>query len=478
MANFSSRQLQVAASELMRFQMGVCLLRLVITNDTGGRSNWGCQATSRAFEAFVRDAFAGFQDPVLDKIPLAAPHPLDRSFQALFGRTIREVYSQMEPEKKCLELLENLARERFQSQYQKIEQADVVLFQGEGSVGPAWTFENLRVFALPVLAARRLGKPVFALNQTIYAANASDAKVLRSIYSGFSMVCVREARSYDFARSIGIDNALLCPDFAFGVPVNTRKYRVNLPNRYFCVTGSAAAHAFDNDRYAALIKLLSATFKAKPVFMHSRRKDRLEMVEVLKTFNSDEFIEFSSEDYPDSIQLRHLLENALFAIGGRYHTGVVALGLGTPTIFFPGNTFKSEGIGPMLELDVDVVQETDQSTIVARLQTLLENRSETRSLILAKIDSLERKFSAMSEYLANAARCVVAEQPLPPAPNVLSPQKFSQEWSDRHSEIYSRSNAKKRKLPRIAPLERAKLARLRRAHGYAKSLEDSFINLP
>ena len=307
-AYFSSRQLQVAASELMRFQMGVCLLRLVITNDTGGRSNWGCQATSRAFEAFVRDAFAGFQDPVLDKIPLAAPHPLDRSFQALFGRTIREVYSQMETEKKCLELLENLARERFQSQYQKIEQADVVLFQGEGSVGPAWTFENLRVFALPVLAARRLGKPVFALNQTIYAANASDAKVLRSIFSGFSMVCVREARSYDFARSIGIDNALLCPDFAFGVPVNTRKYRVNLPNRYFCVTGSAAAHAFDNDRYAALIKLLSATFKAKPVFMHSRRKDRLEMAEVLKTFNSDEFIEFSSEDYPDSIQLRDLLE--------------------------------------------------------------------------------------------------------------------------------------------------------------------------
>ena len=63
-------------------------MRVALTNYTGDRGNWGCQATSRNLLALLKETFSANPSASIDVIPFPTAHPIDRLSEAANGEKI------------------------------------------------------------------------------------------------------------------------------------------------------------------------------------------------------------------------------------------------------------------------------------------------------------------------------------------------------------------------------------------------------
>lgn len=442
-------------------------MKIALTNYTGGRSNWGCRATSIGLVDFLR-AECLPPDARLDTVPLPVAHEVDQLHEAVHGNRLRAIYATAQPSPADLDLLERLTRERFGTYFDIVRDADVVLFQGEGSIGPGNYLRNVRLFGLPFLASRKWKKPVLSLNQTIYAAGKGDRAVLASIFSGFDLVAVREAASYAFAKEMRLlDRLVCCPDMAFREDrVTSARSPVGVDREYFCVSGSAALKKLDEKMIVHAVDRIAEATGLVPVLVHSRKQDREMMETKLASSRS-----ISAEEVPDHRQLVSILAGAKFVFGGRYHTAVSALSQTTPVIMLPGNTFKSEGIADLIGVDLRVFEPSEVSGIVETALDLVARQNEIRAGIaagLARIASMQAEFASLvRESLRNRNVDVTRYASLHP----------SVRWADRHrfDRIYAKVNRPRRRFVFFAG---AALARLRQAPDFRDQIARTFADLP
>jgi polysaccharide pyruvyl transferase WcaK-like protein len=443
-------------------------MRIVVTNYTGDRGNWGCQATSRNLLAFLRRTFSTDAAAEISTIPLPAGHPVDSLFEVVHGDRIRAIYANTEPGTAELNFLDALARERFGSAYERARQADVVVFQGEGSVGPSFYFSTPILFALPFLAAHLWKKPVLSLNQTLYASTDEEKAILRSIFNSFDLIAVREMASYRFAREIGISRTVLCPDMALGDFDHALPGIAQTPRQgYFCVSGSAA------------IRSVAERHGLKPVFMVSRRKDESILAMAGSELGGIPFDVVSSENSPEVESVLPVLRSAKFVIGGRYHTAVSALSQSTPVILLPGNTFKSEGIGPMLGLDIPVLDIQEREAILARVDDIVGHENEMRSAVSRTVAEARQSYDALAGYMKGIVdQRVLAPGNASPEPDPrLTPALAKGAGQIKHDVIYRQRNYHVRPM-RLKWMKALKLKNIRRKPGYAQSIEATLTDLP
>lgn len=440
-------------------------MKIALTNYTGGRSNWGCRATSIGLVDFLRNECLP-PDAQLDTVPLPVSHDMDWLHEAVHGHRLRAIYSSSHPNEADLELLEALVRERFGVYHDVVRDADMVVFQGEGSVGPGNFLRNVRLFGLPFLASRKWKKPVISLNQTIYAAGQDDRRVLASIFCGFDIVAVREAASYFFAREMGLSDRLVCsPDMAFR-DVQATTETVVSDERYFCVTGSAALKKLDERKIADAVDRIAGATGLTPVLLHSRRQDRELLVNKLPASRS-----IGKDTMPDHRNMISLLAGAKFVFGGRYHSAVSALSQTTPPILLPGNTFKSEGIADLIGVDFRVFAPSETAAIVAASLDLCARQDQYRSRIaagLARIADMHSAFAGLMRESLSGQRVDVSRF------TSLHP---TVRWVDRHrfDDLYARVNRRQRRFEFFA---KAKLSRLQRATEATDTIARTFVDLP
>lgn len=442
-------------------------MKIALTNFTGGRSNWGCRATSLGLTAFLGSECLP-RDAVLETVPLPRNHALDRLHEAAHGSRIREIYGKEQPTDGDLELIERLTRERFGHYFDLVRDADVVLFQGEGSIGPSDYLRNVRLFGLPFLAGRKWKKPVLSLNQTLFAASESDRNVLRAIMRGFDLVAVREAASYAFGREMGLSERLVCcPDMAFREERTARSAStVMVEGDYFCVTGSAMLGELDLRMIARTVDAIADATGLAPVLLHSRRKDR----EVLgRMLNSSRKI--GAADVPDHEDIVAILSRSKFVFGGRYHTAVSALSKTTPVILLPGNTFKSEGISDLIGVDFRVFSPSDTKEVAAAATDMVARQEDFRSRISAGLDRIAGMHAAFAGLMRDALRegRVTASRYEALHPAV--------QWAHRgrFDRLYARYNTMRKPL---ALFPRSALDKLRRQPGFEDQIARSFTDLP
>ncbi len=450
-------------------------MRIVVTNYTGDRGNWGCQATSRELLRFLREVAPGGEAPTITTVPLPAPHVFDRHVEAGHGDRLRRIYNDPRPSPEAVRFVEALARERFGRACDDLAEADAVVFQGEGTIGPQSMFRSLRLLALPYLAVHRHRKPVLSLNQSLYAADAGDAALIRSLFGTFRMVALREAASYRFARHIGLDHAVICPDFAF------RQTRPPLPkvsedaSGYFCVSGSAAREAFDPRTLRRILRRIVDEHGLRPVFLSSRAKDARELGAILDGLPEARIL--SSTDLPDAAQLAEILAGARFVIGGRYHTAIAALTQGVPVVLLPGNTHKNEGLAAMLDLPLKVFGSADEDSIVARIEAIIRSTDSGRARILAAVAGISPAYTAFGQYVA----AILGETGLGSRAPATPPAEITPPCEDidvrsPHSALYQRGN--RRRGGSVPLLHRIALRRLRGRKDLAQELHGTLVNLP
>lgn len=436
-------------------------MKIALANFTGERANWGCQATSIELVNFL----AGYclpADAELKLIPLPAKHEVDWLHEAVYGHKIRKIYSKDNPSNDDLDFLEEITKDRFGSYFHLVREADVVLFQGEGSVGPESEFHSVRLFGLPFLASKKWKKPVAAINLTMYAATQNDAAILRTLFSSFVLISVREAASLVFARELGLGHlTVLCPDMAFRQSSSYKSPAEDTSADYFCVSGSAL-RMIDKPSLVTNIEHLSRATGMSPTFIFSRRPDAAGVVDRLRGARI-----ISPTEKPDYRELQPILARARFVFGGRYHSAVSALSQATPIILLPGNTFKSEGISDIFSMDFPVYDPGDVRGITRAAKKCVALEDQYRKRIKAGL----KRIATMQESFAHLLKGVVVDGAV--NGKHLTELQMEPLWLDRgyFTELYRNQNMAEK---RIYFFPKVRLRNLKSCPDYENRIRKTF----
>lgn len=417
-------------------------MKVVIANFTGERPNWGCQATSWELHKFCREVLLPFAPTELTTVPNPPVHILDEIIERVHGDKIARIFASPSASLSDLRFIEKIVDRRFGEQAARVRDSDIVIFQGEGTMGPKRHFRGVRFFGLPFLAMQLWKKPVISLNQSFYAAQPYELQIARNVYKNMEVIALRESRSYSMCKEIGLEQAILCPDMAFrarcGADAGAAKWR---GKKYFCISGSAALGEYKLEEFISALGEVARTHQIHPVFLHSKQKDSKLSVLAKKLLGEDHFDVVSNSAYPSYTDVLPILRGAQFVIGGRYHTSVMALAQTTPVVLLPGNTYKTEGLGQLLGIDIPVVAPSDVQAIFKNVSEIMANREKSVAAIASALSNIEDIMKAFGFYIQEAIQQIYLDQPIrlmPSLPPVLVPPP--QIGSSKNTEIYTASN--------------------------------------
>lgn len=380
-------------------------MRILITNYTGFRSNWGSQATSRGLIQFLKAIKPQSANFEIDILPYPPSHLLDHFHELIKGEKIKKVLSKEAPSDRDIHFINKLCKSRFGSAINRLKKADLVIFQGEGALGTGREFSRCQIFGPSFLAKHLLKKPSISMNQTITYRSENDGETLAKIFKIFDQNYARETASLTYASGPNWPYFNLIPDAAFFYKsaLSSNNNMNNIKKSYFCVTGSANLKSYDLKAYCDAIYWISRKKNLIPVFMYSRNSDR-KIADFYKKISSD-FTIVSSKSHPDVDSVLSILERAQFVLGGRYHTSVSALTRGTPVILTPSNSEKSKGLQDLMGANnVALILDPNIETIQNEVDTILSEGSVRRSRIAQAVKSLNQTSIDNSKILLDLMR--------------------------------------------------------------------------
>lgn len=409
-----------------RFPLRQSIQHVAVVNFTGDRANWGCQATSWELLLFLQKAFRWGASTSLTLVPLLPRHAVDRDIDRTEGAILRSAMGEVIAGSKSdsnAQLLLRIARQRFGPWVDRLAQADVVFFQPEGTMAGVDFVRGLRLLLLPVIAKHIWRKPVYSLNQTLFSADDDFTTLMRDAFRSFDLVACRETASYAFAREIGLQDAILIPDFAFNTqPVESNLTRVLDPNaRYFCLTGSAhLSRTKGAPRLVDLASRICDRTGLKVIIAGSTGSD-LGLAEMARDLIGDDKVTIikSSMWYQEFAEV---LRQCEFMLGGRYHSAITAAAVGTPYIPVRSNSYKSEGLNALLDWPFAVRDVDDGDGILSDVDRLWNERESYNERLANGMNFVRDRLSAAEQWLAAAADG--NEQPVPDALMPVVPQSL------------------------------------------------------
>ena len=366
---------------------------IAIINFTGMRENWGCQATSWELLKFINSAFASNALPQVRLVPLLPRCDLDleieRTQLAAIHAAMRLVcggnadhsdvatatrhtdhFDPASPAS-ALAFLERLCLARYGFYAQAVQHSDWVFFQAEGTMAGTDFVRGARLLLLPFVAKHAWGKPVFALNQTLFICNDEFAGLAKAVLNPFDFVSVRESISFDLAHTLQIEPAYFIPDLAF---LSTPAFDPRLPDLsggpYFGLTGSAF---FDPEVYAEIFRLadrIRLQTGLTPLLLASNVDHGL-LVQAQAHWGKDTYRVVPPELSYSAVT--YALKSCKFLLGGRYHMAIMAASVGVPSILLCGNSYKNVGLSAMLNSPFPVRMPSDDTAILHDVATLLTN---------------------------------------------------------------------------------------------------------
>lgn len=368
-------------------------MKIVILNYTGYRSNWGSQATSRGLMQWISKDLFKDKPNSIEIVPYPPTHWRDIWHQKVEGQFLEVLFASPNPSHDDLLKLERLCIKRFGRQIERVKNADVIFFQGEGAIGGSRGFKRTQLFGLPFLAKHLYGKRIISCNQTISFSSHNEELMLKNIYSSFDLNFVREKESLRICQGAGWPTFEFMPDAAFFYNGRMDRTYSKKSGGYFCVAGSADLKSYDLPAYARSIDLIRRRFNIQPVFVYSRKGDRIVAKEYEKLTQSNALI-VSHKKNPDVDGLIPILSGAVFVLGGRYHTSITGLTQAVPAILTNSNSHKSIGLAEMFHSGAKLVNHADQNQIVQIATDIFADHVFLQSLTVKNLQDLQLPLKA------------------------------------------------------------------------------------
>ncbi len=273
---------------------------------------------------------------------------------------------------------------------EKIKSVDCVLFNGTAIVADRFSF-YLPAILFECYLARRLGKKVFTVNQTIDIEDPLNAEMVSHIYRNLDLHLTREPLSKDALLRLGVEEEKLISscDAAFAADYQATNQVSELLEKEGVRKGAVGLvirgdRNVDFETWARIIDHLEKV-RGKKVFLAFTciTQDGHVYNELAKRCNLLRFSRFY--DYKE---LTLLLESFDYLISDRYHALIFAIHAKIPVIpINPAfNTIKTDGLFRLIDYPINVMPPVGRETydqVLRAIQYVEEHNNELKE-ILAK----------------------------------------------------------------------------------------------
>jgi hypothetical protein len=419
--------------------------KIAIINFTGFRGNWGCQATSFELLRFVANCFP--KDEPLDFVcvPLLPTSRVDQRYDAEIDRvydSFSAVSQKTGGAAAALRYLEEACVRRYGFWAKEVRNADLVVFQAEGSMGMGDSFAHgPRLMLLPFVAKHAWNCTVLSLNQSFYSHNPRIIQNAVEAFSSFDFTAFREGASVALARKSGVHNSAYLPDLAFMTEASSRPSRPALDpdKRYFAVSGSALK---DPDRYDLILdqsRRIAEETGLEPVLAVSR--DVLLTLKTLPFLSKQRFLHVPRA--ATYCEVAAILNQCEFLLGGRYHMSIIAAAVSTTSIFLPGNSFKNDGLVSLIDGKRPVRQFADTDGILLDARSILANRETERHDLGQQVGRIRAVIAKAQGMISGLVR----GEPIGPLQDDLPAYDLPDDLLQRYAKFGHRKTRSKRLLP-------------------------------
>jgi len=420
-------------------------MKILLLNDTRDHDNWGSRACAEGLVAILEREVPGAEIATIPsawttrRYRAASPrlggrvYPRASRWRHVYRRYSREfhflptVADELEPAADAW--LAGRAGPDARQFLDAAAGADAVVLNAEGTTYRANASAVKCLFAL-WLAKTRLGVPALFLNGTVHltAVDPILPAIVRKTFRAIDRVAVREPRSLANVQSYAPEARVeLVPDSVFQfdravagrASAGFRSWRERLGGRpYFCLSLSMLLSAQRGylgfgARGSALAGLIQRLLEVVPqgVLMARDGMDQRIVGELAAETGCHHF--GPEHGYPDLVAL---LEEARFAVSGRYHHLIFATVAGCPALALRTTSHKVDGLCELLEGELgrpfdatDLTTETP--AIVARARELAADREARSGRLLAHAAELR----ARTPRLGTLVRAVPpkAQRPAP-----------------------------------------------------------------
>ncbi|MCR4265861.1 polysaccharide pyruvyl transferase family protein [Nitratireductor sp. ZSWI3] len=297
--------------------------------------------------------------------------------------------------------LEKLCVERCGRYAQQVKDADLVIFQAEGTMAGTDFLRGARLLLLPFVAKHMWRKPVYSLNQTIFAGDDRFSEVLAAAYNSLDFVAVRENISVSAARQIGIRSVFHIPDTAFLTrPAPDPRLPDLSRSRHFMVSGSAYFSPEIHEQIFSAATRIKSETGLVPVIAASTEAD-----EKLERLAAQYWEPSSYEVIPPTVSysaVASAMDKCRFLLSGRYHMNIMAASANLPVIQVRGNSYKNEGLAAMLGDRFPVRDPADTDGIAGQAAGILDGASQMRKDLSSSLATILRSIGDASAWLEAA----------------------------------------------------------------------------
>ena len=393
-------------------------MKVYLCHDTREQVNWGCKATTSCLinlieksggEIIHHQKLSTFQS--LKIIPnsnfLKSILPYDSQLRYF----IRKFFWNIEKYRRVkngyvwkfdqfYELADHILRGKvYQTELKKMNEADVIIVNGEGSIYKN-ELKGILTYFFAYFAAVHLNKPSVLVNHHADLRNANMYEIAKNVYPKLSKVVFRDPVAMNnYKHLTDLDKCLYGGDAAFC-------YRKEFDNQYLdydgrassaiclsekkfiCLGGSSSLMRPDekvkwpNKSYEILIKKLR-NLNLDIVLIGSDNTDDIFLKPLSKKLN---LLFYSSSTHVS--EAFKILSSASCLISGRWHSAVLASIAGTPTVTLSSNSMKMSGINKIFGLDDDVYEvndiESSSNAIYEKTKLFLHRGEKLRRIIRTK----------------------------------------------------------------------------------------------
>jgi len=227
---------------------------------------------------------------------------------------------------------------------QKIKKADFIMLYGSGASDNVSHY--LPSFLLEIYLAKKLGKKVATINQTVHLDKPLAQRLLKTIYLLMDFNSVREPSSEKHLIDIGLprETILLTCDGAFGIQkkaldisevINSEQ----IENGYIAVL-IRGDRKVDEKLWQNVIKKLEEKYHKEIVFLHTCKAHDEKVFQIIRKGNHLR----STKEYYDYPVVIELLKRASVLITDRYHAVIFSLMAGTPIAPLKTVSHKIDGL--------------------------------------------------------------------------------------------------------------------------------------
>ncbi|MBW2121983.1 MAG: polysaccharide pyruvyl transferase family protein [Deltaproteobacteria bacterium] len=376
-------------------------MRVFFVGDNSDNPNWGCRSTSLALRRMVEESGGeiahtlfwsrmGKRDRyVPGKVPRLIEHLLGAAVDSIprargtvkliarraFGSTWDRISGAHDTVPRSFAEFEPFAEkvikdEIFQPERRALEECDLVVINGEGSIYDTQRTGRMNLF-IAYLAKRHFGKPCILVNHTADIGNECMAEMVSRVYPLLDDIVFREHLSAEkcsaFVRG---DNSTLGADAAFTYrPAKNPAWScVAAREGYFSVWPDSASGFNPLEPYVCVggssiyLRPDRPQYDPVPGFIALCEMLQKKVGQVLLTApcTTDEkiFRPISRELHLPLIGLATPTQQAVDILGharayvsGRWHPSIFALTGGTPIVTLTANTFKTDALNRQAGLE-------------------------------------------------------------------------------------------------------------------------------